>query len=572
MSLLPASRRPSPFAAPVGVAQAPVPFLAQQAPWLNNPDDIAALTPAFLMALSEPLHVQALADRMIPVLFQDQSAAVFALPDYIAGDQADALIDRLRQSGYRLASPSRYALSPALLLAIARGEPGAARAGALPAGGIQATTQSRPSRTALADAFHDIVQWGAAHHASDIHLNVHLLRSESEVRFTVAGQYVAPDRFRGMPTSMLMEMLSVAWMDIRGGNGALFDPRSEQQGSLLHQVAGEQVLLRWSSLAADAGPSVCLRVLHRPAAAALPALAELGYLPDQLQAFDRIMRADSGALVFAGTVGSGKSTTLASLIASLPSTRKVITLEDPVEYAIAGAIQNTVTRHLDETAHDVFAAKLRALKRSGMTDVLLGEIRDIETGRAFMDLAGSGVTVYTTVHAPSVRHVAARLASDFIGVSPDFLATPGVLRLLVYQALLPKVCRQCALSPSQWLRSASCGGDGTAWLTRLESLYETSIDSLRFRNSQGCAACNGAGLPALFGYAGRTVAAELLEPGLGLHADRTAMDSAVRKAFEGLIDARDIETRFHAFETESLRRVRSVEGLPPASYRLQETA
>src|SRR3546814_14014120 len=106
---------------------------------------------------------------------------------------------------------------------------------------------------------------------------------------------------------------------------------------------------------------------------------------------------------------------MAVLIAGLPPHRKVVTIEDPVEYLIPAAIQNTVVRNLDVAAHDNYAAKLRALKRSAMTDVLLGEIRDIETGKAFMDLAGSGVNVYTTVHAPSATLLTQRLASLYIG-------------------------------------------------------------------------------------------------------------------------------------------------------------
>src|SRR3546814_20784444 len=98
------------------------------------------------------------------------------------------------------------------------------------------------------------------------------------------------------------------------------------------------------------------------------------------------MRVDGGALVFSGAVGSGKSTTLASLIAGVPDDRKVITLEDPVEYVIPRAIQSTVARDLFSGSGAAYTGKLMTLKRSAMTDVLLGEIRDRETGRAFMDL------------------------------------------------------------------------------------------------------------------------------------------------------------------------------------------
>src|SRR5690606_38964187 len=148
--------------------------------------------------------------------------------------------------------------------------------------------------------------------------------------------------------------------------------------------------LRWASVAADAGPSVCLRVLPRDTTRLRAGLAGLGYLPGQLDQIQRVLLSHGGAVIIAGTVGSGKSTSIAAPICTLTPQRKVLTLEDPVEYSIPGAIQSSILRNLDETAHTAYASKLRALKRSAMSDVLLGEIRDRETGRAFVDLAASG--------------------------------------------------------------------------------------------------------------------------------------------------------------------------------------
>ncbi|AHV94853.1 ATPase, T2SS/T4P/T4SS family [Bordetella holmesii] len=127
-----------------------------------------------------------------------------------------------------------------------------------------------------------------------------------------------------------------------------------------------------------------------------------------------------------------RATTLATLLRGLSRTRKIITLEDPVEIRITDALQNTVGRGLDADHDGVFDAKLKTIKRSAMNDVYLGEVRDRETGRAFMDLAGSGVSVYTTVHAGSAQGIPARLSSDFIGIPADFLQMRGVLKLLVY--------------------------------------------------------------------------------------------------------------------------------------------
>jgi len=549
-----------------------------------NADDLAALSPGFLRSLGADLGVQVLGGRLCPALLADQSVAIFSLAEHVGGDQADELARRISRRGHRLASPQRYILPAPLLLAVVRGQvtaqPPLNRRGSSPA----------QSRTELADVFLDLVEWGVRHHASDLHLNVRLREPESEVRYTIAGRYVAPERFRRMPTDILVDMLCVAWMDISGGNGAVFDPLIEQQGKMVREVGGATILLRWASLAADQGPSVCVRLLRRDAEGAYPALAQLGYLPGQVRAIERVMLSEGGAIVFSGTVGSGKSTTLASLMSSLPDWRKIITLEDPVEYLIPRAVQNTVTRELNISGHDAFAAKLRTLKRSAMSDVLLGEIRDRETGRAFMDLTGSGVNVYTTVHAPSAALVGERLASDFIGISRDFLTTPGMLKLLVHQALLPRLCPHCSLAATDLLKGGADatgrhrpGSDWREWLGRLQRLHGSgAVDSLRIRNASGCGACFNEQVPDLTGYAGRTVAAELIEPELetsprhdarmaggGVQAcrargdcdsggceagPRTAMDCAFQKALRGEIDPRDIESRFQAFETVELRR------------------
>lgn len=527
-------------------------FDASAAVPVGNADDLARLKPAFVSCLSEAFGLAHLAGRFMPVMLDNNTVAVFALSDQVGADQVDALSAEIVARGYALAQPSRYVLPAPLLLALARGQVCAKAAGP------SVSSSSLVSRTALAEAFHDLVCWAVRNQASDIHLNVLSGQTESEVKYTVAGRYITPERFRRMPTSTLLEMLAVAWMDIQGGNGAVFDPFVEQQGSMVRQVDGRSILLRWSSLACDAGPSVCFRVLHQHHASDLPGLLQLGYLPDQVQLIERVMRSEGGVVIFAGNVGSGKSTSLASLMAALPAERKLVTIEDPVEYLIPGAVQNSLSRNLDQEAHEMFASKLRALKRSGMNDVLLGEIRDAETGRAFMDLAGSGVSLFTTVHAPSAKLIVQRLTSDFIRVSRDFLAMPGLFRLRAYQALLPALCLQCATPVKSICKSNftldTAGLRTTAWLDTIAHVYQQDPSVMRVRNQAGCAACRHADTPLLNGYAGRTLAAELIEHDLELHMQRSAMGAAVIKAFQAMVDPRDIEARFHAIETERVMR------------------
>ena len=391
-------------------------------------------------------------------------------------------------------------------------------------------------------------------------------------------------------------MLAVAWMDVEGGNGAVFDPMIEQQGRLCRRVDGQRLLLRWASLATDVGPSVCLRLLVMDESKLTPDLQALGYLPQQIALFERLEMTDGGAVVLAGTVGCGKSTTIATLMRGIAAERKVITLEDPAEYLIPNALQNTVCRSFSEEDEHAFDTKLKAIKRSAMNDLLIGEIRDHTTGRAFMDLAACGVNLYTTVHAGSALLIPDRLASSFIGVARDLLATPGVLKLLVFQALVVKLCPGCSLSFEQAQRQppgrsvatqASSANQLERWVSRIEENFGVSRGALRFRNEQACADCEHS-VPILRGTAGRTVVAEMIEPlsepeflegvkhqdGVGLYRwfthrsqqalltsqpqRQSARQIAIYKMAQGILDPRDVQARFGAFDAAlSMRGARA---------------
>src|SRR5690606_22857638 len=169
-------------------------FDSAGAPVFEGLDDILAMHPAFLRSLSRELDVEALAARLCPIQLEDGTVAILALAEHVGGDQAEALARLAVSRGYRLAATQRYVLPAPLLLAIARGQvtPGAP--------GRLRAVDSSPSGTALSDAFQDMLEWGVRHHASDLHINIHVREPESEVRFTLSGRYVAPERFRRLPT------------------------------------------------------------------------------------------------------------------------------------------------------------------------------------------------------------------------------------------------------------------------------------------------------------------------------------------------------------------------------------
>lgn len=553
---------------------------------ISTHEILLQLTPAFVRSMAHELAVLSLRGRVCPVCFSDGSAGVFTLLEYCYDDQTRAVFDLLKRRGLRLNEPPLFVLPPALLLAIDKpaDEQSTTTAGS--------HTDRQAQQGALSAAFDALLHWGVVRQASDIHFNVNRHCYSSPVFFTLSGRYVSPPEFASLPTSTVLDMLAVAWMDIEGGNGAVFDPMIEQQGRLSRIVDGQRLLLRWASLATDVGPSVCLRLLVMDAARLTPDLGELGYLPQQIAMFERLQLTDGGAVVLAGTVGSGKSTTIATLMRAIAPDRKVITLEDPVEYLIPNALQNTVCRSFSEQDEHAFDSKLKAIKRSAMNDLLIGEIRDQTTGRAFMDLAACGVNLYTTVHAGSALLIPDRLASSFIGVARDLLATPGILKLLVFQALMLKLCAKCsltfdqALHQPQW-RCALSQTRSPTWLERwvkgIEASVGVSRHSLRFRNEQACSACDHS-ISSLRGTAGRTVVAEMIDPvrepafleglknkdGVGLYqwfAKRTqrafelaepqrqsAQQVAVYKMAQGLLDPRDVQARFGDFEASASKR------------------
>ncbi len=535
------------------------------APILSSGQAVQDLNPKVERLLLKEFELGELASRLCPVLLMDQTVTVFATQEHQAGDAILTLWQQIQSKGYRLAEVSCYVLSVTLLLELIRDaqllekEP-------------KAAATALWSQADLFSAFLDIVRWGVQQQASDIHINVFTGSEYSEVQFSIAGRYVFPHKFHGMSTRFLLDMLAVVWMNIRGGNGAVFDPHKEQQGSLSCEVDGAVLMLRWGSLAAELGPSVCLRILQRQPDKSLPDLATLGYLPEQQQQLRQALLGEGGAVIFSGAVGSGKSTTLAALMGQLPSWRKLISVEDPVEYLIPNAVQVALSRDLHHESHQPFAAKLRALKRAAMTDVLLGEIRDVETGRAFTDLSSSGVRLYTTVHAASAALVPARLHSDFVGVSMDLMAAPGILRLLVHQCLLPRLCSVCAIPLSalqQFPTTVSTQyGAFSQWCERVYQLVgRTGFEQMRVRDPAGCSHCRNPELPDLNGWRGRIVSAELLEPQRfpnyleALHHKQPVLPclvaagwrplryNALAQAQLGLIDPFDLERYFSHFTT-----------------------
>jgi len=523
----------------------------------------------------------------IEVKRSEKRCIVLVTDQYRNSDELREVLTLLAQRGYQLKSgPSanHFRCTPGMLLSVAKGS--------ISADDLLKSRQLQANKrdSALWQTFNDVAAWAFSEKASDIHFNILIQQERSQIRFTIGGKYVAPERW-ALPTVMLSQMLGVAYQRSRGGADPTFIPTKEQQCNIFLSVpSGEggsetRVMLRWASMATDDGPQVTMRLLQLDVMQQSMTLEGLGYLPSQISMLRRAQKSEGGAIVFAGVVGSGKSTTIATVMSEIPSTRKVMTIEDPREYIIPGSHANTISRSLDGAGPDNFKPKLATLKRSAFNDLLLGEIRDRETGLTFQDVVLSGQNLYSTTHARSALGIFDKLASPMVGIERDILATPGAVKLAVYQALLPVNCPKCRIDGRAMLNANPV--QMSEYVARLSRLYGLEPEQIYFRNSEGCAHCRREGLPDLYGLKGRTVVAEMVEPdeqmleyvkdgnGLALARymqtlprtgyrdpcmdNKTTLDCAVYKMSCGEIDPREIEPRFSAFETIEIRQKRSTD-------------
>ncbi|HEX6057956.1 MAG TPA: GspE/PulE family protein, partial [Gemmatimonadaceae bacterium] len=303
------------------------------------------------------------------------------------------------------------------------GPAGDAGRGAGPFLGAADAAASRGEIVHLAD---DLLARAIAARASDLHLEQE--EGAIVVRLRVDGvlreERVLP-RAVGLPLVSRIKVMS--GLDIS-------DRLRPQDGRARVEAGGAAVDLRVSTLPAAYGEKVVVRVLDGRAAART--LEEIGFAPDELRAIHRLLAAREGLVLVTGPTGSGKTTTLYAALRRLMTGRvNIVTVEDPVEYRLAGTVQVQV----NERAGLGFAAALRSILRQDPDIILVGEIRDPETAAIAIQAALTGHLVLATLHTLDAPTAVSRLAD--MGVEGYRLA--AALRGILAQRLVRRICRDC---------------------------------------------------------------------------------------------------------------------------------
>jgi len=261
------------------------------------------------------------------------------------------------------------------------------------------------------------------------------------------------------------------------------ETRAPQDGRFSLSIAGHQVDFRVSSLRTTHGENIVLRVLDRQKG--IVPIDGLGLAEDSLSVVKLMMARPEGIVLVTGPTGSGKTTTLYSILNELNAERRnIMTLEDPVEYPMTMIRQTSV----NEVVKLDFANGIRAMMRQDPDIILIGEIRDEATAEMAFRAAMTGHQVYTTLHTGSALGAIPRLVD--IGVLPDVLS--GNIIGVLAQRLVRKLCPQCKISYDP---------DGQERLVLGIGEYEVDQNTYR---AQGCQACDNQG------YRGRLALMEVL--------------------------------------------------------------
>lgn len=263
--------------------------------------------------------------------------------------------------------------------------------------------------------------------ASDIHLEP--LEKKLRVRFRIDGVL---QEMHNPPRKLHSAIVSR--IKIMTGTMSIAEKRLPQDGRIQVKLGQKSIDLRVSVIPTVHGESVVMRILDKTAL--LLGLPELGFLSDDQAKFESLIALPDGIILVTGPTGSGKTTTLYACLNYLNRPdRKIITVEDPVEYQMTGINQVQVKTEIGMS----FPAALRSMLRQAPNIIMIGEIRDLETANIAINASLTGHLVLSTLHTNDATSAVARLVD--IGVKP-FLVSSS-LRAVMAQRLVRKLCNEC---------------------------------------------------------------------------------------------------------------------------------
>lgn len=332
----------------------------------------------------------------------------------------------------------------------------------------------------------DLVYEAVLQDVSDIHIQVR--QTYTKIRMRQHGELRV---YAEWSERLGREIASVAFNKETDHATSHFNPLVPQDASMPLKIHGRDIRLRLASVPAHGGFDMVMRILATGEERTKP-LDELGYTDKQIEIIKMAMKLPFGAIIVAGPTGSGKTTTLASCMEMVESSQKLYSIEDPVEKVVESATQVPVNTEKEDRS---FASMGRAALRMDPDVIILGEMRDEDTAHVMIRASITGHLVLTTLHTNRATAIVTRLVD--MGISPVLLSDSSVLRCLMCQRLIAKVCPHCAMPLRESPRHQ-------AFLPDWEAVLGKEILDRAKARGNGCAKCHRSGV------SGRIVVAEVI--------------------------------------------------------------
>ena len=338
----------------------------------------------------------------------------------------------------------------------------------LPSGGEEDTSEEEAP---IIRFVHMVISEALKRRASDIHMEP--LEKRFRIRYRIDGVLHEvenpPKRLQPSIVSRIKLMSDVS----------IAEKRVPQDGRINVTVGAKVIDLRVSTLPTAFGESIVMRILDKEGLNL--GLPQLGFFSDDQATFERIIAMPDGIFLVTGPTGSGKSTTLYSALNYINHPdRKIITVEDPVEYEMIGINQVQVRRDVGMT----FSAALRSMLRQAPNIIMVGEIRDRETAEIAVNASLTGHMVFSTLHTNDAPSAVSRLID--IGIKP-FLVSAS-LRAVLAQRLVRRICPAC-----------KAPHEPDEKLLKSLGVRPDQVNDANFMQGNGCAKCNSTGFHGRIG-------------------------------------------------------------------------
>ena len=345
---------------------------------------------------------------------------------------------------------------------------------------------------------------------SDVHIEPD--RNSVLVRFRESGEFIFIDKFSHEEYAKALSRIKLM------ANLRLDEKQRPQDGKITYtseRFGGLNVDIRVSAMPVIDGEKLVLRILRQDMA--MLALEKLDFLDINMTKIQEALQHKHGMILVAGPTGSGKSTTLFSMLRNYdPLKYNITTLEDPVEYNIPYVNQTNVR---PQVGFD-FASGLRSIVRQDPDIIMVGEIRDKETAMLAIEAALTGHLVFSTIHTNSAAGTVQRLIN--MGIEPFLVAS--ALKMIIAQRLVKTVCKDCA----QTLRLSD--GPALDFVEKnMGDILEEDVRDIEFLEAHGCEKCNELGYKGRMGVHEVLVMDEAIEPYVLARASSHELETVARE-------------------------------------------